>query len=248
MADTAGLIDTTARAGPSHAAPSRWAGAVGVGFVVLFVAGALMDNTPQTNASDAKWISYYASSGNRATLLVAGFLLVLAALCLLAFFSVLWNRVAAAREGRRTNPLPVVAAAAGGAGIAIGAFLSASIAGGMVFGNLPEPAPAIMRLVEQLGFPLLMVAGMFAVALAIAAVSLQAKAAGAFGTGMTVFSLIMAVITLGSFYFIPLLAPLLWVLVTSIILIRRPALARREPSGTPATPSSPDGPAVPAYH
>jgi hypothetical protein len=45
--------------------------------------------------------------------------------------------------------------------------------------------------------------------------------------------------------FIPLLAPLAWVLVASIILIRRPALVRsRELSGTP---SSPDGPAVPAY-
>lgn len=245
MADTAGMIDTTARAGPSHAAPTRWAGAAGIAFVVLFVAAALMGNTPNSNASDATWTSYFASSGHRTTMIVAGFLLVLAALCLLVFFSALWSRVADARGGRRTSPLPLVAAGAGGAALAVGAVLSVSVAGGMIFGSLPEPSAAILRMMGQIGWPVAMVAGMFAVALAIVAIAVQARSAGAFGTAMTVFSIIMAVITLASFLFFPLLAPLLWVLVTSIVLIRRPALARRAP--LPAPPS-PDGPPVPAYH
>jgi hypothetical protein len=54
----------------------------------------------------------------------------------------------------------------------------------------------------------------------------QARAAGAFGKGMTIFGLVVAVITLFSFVFFPVLAPLIWVVTVSIILIRRPALAR----------------------
>jgi hypothetical protein len=237
MADTAGIIDATARAG-TRSGPSRWAGVSGIAFVVLFLVSALMNSTPNGNDSDAKWTSYFASSSHRVTLLVAGFLLVIAALCLMVFFATLWTRVAETSRGRRTNPLAIVAAGTGAAGIAIGAVLSVGVAGGMIFGSLPEPSASILRVMDQLGWPVVMVAGMIPFALAIAVVSLQARAAGAFGAGLTVFSLVMAVITLASFLFFPLLAPLLWVLVVSIVLIRRPGLIRA-PSSPPATPSIP---------
>jgi hypothetical protein len=54
--------------------------------------------------------------------------------------------------------------------------------------------------------PLIFVGGMLALALAVASLALQARAAGAFGTGMTIFSLVMAGITVFSFQFFPVLA------------------------------------------
>jgi len=66
---------------------------------------------------------------------------------------------------------------------------------------------------------------MLALALAVASLALQARAAGAFSTGMTIFSLIVAGITVFSFQFFPVLAPLAWALAVSITLIRRPTLA-----------------------
>ncbi len=56
--------------------------------------------------------------------------------------------------------------------------------------------------------------------------ALQARAVGAFGRGLTIFSLIVAVFTVFAFEFFPVLAPLIWVLTISVVLIRRPALVR----------------------
>ena len=43
---------------------------------------------------------------------------------------------------------------------------------------------------------------------------------------MTIFSLIVAVLTVFSFQFFPVLAPLIWAVTVSVVLIRRPALVR----------------------
>jgi hypothetical protein len=103
----------------------------------------------------------------------------------------------------------------------------------MIFGSMPEPSPGILRVMEDAGTPLVFVGGMIALAVSVASLSLQARAAGAFGKGLTVFSLIMAVLTVFSFEFFPVLAPLIWVLTVSIVLIRRPTLVRAggEPAG-----------------
>jgi hypothetical protein len=44
----------------------------GIAFVVLFVASVFMDNTPNANATDAAWTSYFASAGNRGSAVAAG--------------------------------------------------------------------------------------------------------------------------------------------------------------------------------
>jgi hypothetical protein len=122
------------------------------------------------------------------------------------------------------SPLPVAAAAVSAACIAVGSLLQTLIPGGMIFGSLPEPSPAIMRVLDGVAGPLILVGGMLA--LAVASLTLQARAAGVFGRGMTIFSLVVAVISVFSFAFFPVLAPLVWVVTVSIVLIRRPALAR----------------------
>ena len=53
-----------------------------------------MDNTPDANASNAAWTSYFASAGHRGTALASGFLGVAATLAPLAFLVIIWTRVA----------------------------------------------------------------------------------------------------------------------------------------------------------
>ncbi len=149
---------------------------------------------------------------------------VAAALALVSFLAIVWTRVAAAARPGVASPLPAAAAAVSAACIAVGS-LQALIPGGMIFDSLPEPSPDIMRVLEDAEGPLIFVGGMLALALAVASLALQARAAGAFGTGMTVFSLVVAGITVFSFQFFPALAPLVWAVTVSIALIRRPTLA-----------------------
>ena len=138
---------------------------------------------------------------------------------------IIWARVAAAARPSAASPLPVAATAIS-ACIAVGSLLQALIPGGMIFGSLPEPSPDIMRVLGSAAAPLILVGGMLALALAVASLALQARAAGAFGTSMTIFSLVVAGITVFSFQFFPVLAPLVWAVTLSIALIRRPTLAR----------------------
>ena len=210
---------------------SGWAPLSGIAFVVLFVASVFMDNTPNANASNAAWTSYFASAGNRGLAVTAGFLGVLAALALMSFLVLTWTRVAGAGHLATGRPgtaslLPVAAAAVSAACVAIGSLLQTLIPGGMIFSSLPEPSPDIMRVLGGVAAPLILVGGMLALALAVASLTLQGRAAGAFGKGMTIFGLVVAVITLFSFVFFPVLAPLIWVVTVSVALIRRPALAQ----------------------
>jgi hypothetical protein len=194
-----------------------------VAFVVLFIGGFFALNTPDANASDKKWVDFFASSGNRISLVVSAFLFVLAGLCLLWFLTMVWSRVAAARRPEATSPLPLLAAGAAAISIGIGGVFNAVIAGAMIFGpgKLPEPRADILRVFGQISFPLIAVSGMIAFALALGCLSLQARRAGVFGRGLTIFSLVVAVVALFSFIFFPMLLVLVWFLVASIILLRR---------------------------
>jgi hypothetical protein len=180
-------------------------------------------NTPDANASNKKWLDYFASSGNQIAQVVSAFLFVLAGLCLLWFLTVVWSRVAAARRPEATSPLPLLAAGVAAVSIAIGGVFNAIIAGAMIFGNgkLPEPRADILRVFGQISFPLIAVAGMIAFALALGCLSLQARRAGVFGGGLTIFSLVVAVLALFSFIFFPMLLVLVWFLVVSVVLLRR---------------------------
>jgi hypothetical protein len=189
--------------------------------VVFFVAGFATTPSPTDNNSNLTWLNYFASSGNQIKTLVSGFMFVLAAVCLATFVTSLWSRIAEARRPQLTSPLPLVAAAVGAVGIALGGVLEATVSGGMIFGQLRLPPADILRFGNDASFPAIAVAGMFGTALAIAGIGFQAASAGLFGRRFTVVSVIAAVLTVFSFGFFPLLAPLLWFLVVSIMLLRR---------------------------
>jgi hypothetical protein len=228
MVDTSqgGLHAAVSQESAARGAWPGWAPLSGIAFLVLFVATAFMSGTPDANASDSAWTAWFADAAHRDVLTATAFTGLAAALALMSFIVNIWIRVAAVGPARVTNPLPVAAAAVAAAAIACGALLQAAIPGAMIFNSMPEPSPGIMRVLENVSSPLVFIGGMVALALAVASLSLQARAAGAFGSRLTIFSLVVAVLTLFSFEFFPLLAPLAWVVTVIVILIRRPALVR----------------------
>ncbi len=200
---------------------ARWEPLSGIAFVILFVVGFLMNNPPGDDASDAEWHNYFADRGNRITTTISAFLLVFAGLALLTFLTTVWSTIRRRRALPDTpNPLPVVAAGAAGLSLALGGILQAGVSGAMIFGSLREPGADVLRLVGDLSFPFIAVAGMFAASLSLAALTVQGFAAGFFGRKLLIFGLVIAVGLLGSVFFFPMLLLVIWVIVITIVLMR----------------------------
>lgn len=210
---------------------ARWAPATGIAFVVLFVAAFAVNNQPNADASNRKWLDYFASNSNQAKMVISGFLFVFAGLAFLSFVTTLWRRVAAAQGTRGLSPLPVAGATVAAAGLAIGGVLNAVIAGGMIFGSLPEPGAEVLRTTSQSWFPAIAVGGMIPAALALGSIVVQANRVGLISKRLMNLGLVVAVVALASFVFFPMIVLLLWVLALSVIELRRPPAPAM---GTPA--------------
>ena len=162
-------------------------------------------NPPADNASNARWIANYTGSSEQARHLLTGVLLVLAGLCLAAFFTALWRRI---REVTPSlSPLPLVAAASSAACIAAGGVVMAFVSGGELLGKYPLPSAEVLRLSNDLGFALVGVAGMLAASLAVVCLNIQANAAGVIGRKTYVFGVIVAIALLFGMLFVPVIAP-----------------------------------------
>jgi hypothetical protein len=84
------------------------------------------------------------------------------------------------------------------------------------------PGADVLRLTNDLGFAMVGVGGMTAAALSIACLSMQARTVGLFGRRLLIFSLVVALVLLGSIAFVPIIALLIWLIVVTIVLLRRP--------------------------
>jgi hypothetical protein len=191
-----------------------------IAFVVFFVAGVLVGNTPTDSAPDASWVASYATSGKQGSYLATGVCLILAALCLAGFLTHLWTRIARTRPAQTLSPLPIVAAGIAATCMAAGGALMGVVGGDMLLGSTPLPNADLLRFCNDLGFVMVGVPGMLAAALSIACLAVQAHTAGIFGARMRAFSLVVAVILLGSLEFLPIAALLIWLLVVGIALLR----------------------------
>ncbi|HEX6492678.1 MAG TPA: hypothetical protein VF112_04155 [Candidatus Dormibacteraeota bacterium] len=239
---------------PRAAAWRRWEPLTGVAFIALFLAGVLMQNSPNPDESNAVWTSYFADRAHQAVVTISGFLLVASGLCLVAFLTTVWQRVAAARRPAMSNPLPVIAAGIAGAAIVVGGVAQAAVTGTIIFGSQPEPGVDVLRLSQDLGIPIIMVVGMSAAALSIAAVSIQAYSAGIFGRKLLTLGEVVAVGLLLSVFFFPMALLVIWTGVITTVLLRRGAEADEaaavderlstQLSGAPAR--TPNGVATPA--
>jgi hypothetical protein len=207
----------------------------GTGFIVFFIGGVISSSPPGNNASNAQWVANYTGSGNDWSHVLSGVFLILAALCLMTFLTGMWQRISSARPAGTTSPLPLVAAGVAATLMALGGILMAYIAGSELSGTYPLPSADLLRLSNGLGFLVTGIPGMAATALCLAVLAAQARRAGVFGSKMAVFSWIVAAALLLSFLFVPIVALMVWIVV-SIVSARReqPQSPVSQPTGQAA--------------
>lgn len=206
---------------PTLRAPSslnKWAPATGIAFVVLFVVSVVASSPPADGASDAKWLADYSGTGHKATHVVTGVALVLAGLCLVSFMVTLWTRLSK-QSDQRLSPLPIAAAAVSATCFAVGGML---MGGAISVMSAPTPDANILRLCNDVGFIMVGIAGMLAAALSVVTITFQGRATGQFGSRMTAFGVIVAVVLLAGAAFVPIVALLAWLLVVAVSLLRQP--------------------------
>jgi hypothetical protein len=213
---------------------ARWAPLTGIAFVLLFIGSFVASNPPADSASDKQWLANYAGRANQVSHFTTGILLVLAALCLMSFLTILWTRIAATRRPEMTGPLPLVAAGVSAACIAVGGVLQAGISGSRLVGSSAVSGADLLRFGNDLGFGMVAVGGMLAASLSIACLSVQAYSVGLFGRRLMVFGLVVSVVLLGSLAFIPIAALFIWIIVVAVTLLRSRPLSVRSPQSEKA--------------
>ena len=200
---------------------TAWAG---IAFVPLFVLAAFMvePGPDSQTASDAKLTAWYSDSSNRTVALIGAYLLIVSALTFLAFVAGLQERLRPARErfpiGYRligwTGPLT--------AGLFIvGAMEFVGIIGNISFGDTPIPQADLLR--QNIGYPFVFVAGALVAATLIAITATLAGRIGLFRTWHVWVSYVLALVLVFAVIFTPMAALPVWVLITSIVLLRRRA-------------------------
>jgi hypothetical protein len=200
----------------SYPQPSRVGPWMGIAFVVLFVAGFIVFNTPNKGKDTAKWTRWWTDSGHRAGAIIGGYLMVLG---LLAFVWFMWslNQRLRDRGGMMITFGTLFVTFA-----IVSALVRAAIAGGKVFGDTPVPPGAdFARQFDQIGFGVLLLAGALAAGAFTATASYLARRDAILPGWLTVAGYVVAVLQLVAAFFFPFLLFPLWVLVVSIVLLRR---------------------------
>jgi hypothetical protein len=205
----------------SPAAVLRWAPLTGIATVVFFAISVIASSPPGTGASDTAWTAAYTGSHD-AGHIATGVCLVLSGLMFVLFAAELWRRIT--RRGladRRPSPLPLVAAGVAAACMSVGGMLMAAPSA-VVSGGGPVPGADVLRLCNNTGFALVAIPGMLAVAIAVAALSVQGRRAELFGRRLQVFGFVVAPILLASILFVPIVAWLIWLVVLAVYQLRMP--------------------------
>lgn len=206
----------------------RWGPIAGIVFVVLFVVGVSLavSNLPSGDDSATKISNFYLDKGNRAQVIIGAYLLWLGGLFFIWFLASVRTRLldVEGAPGRLTS-----IAFGGGlvfvAMLMVAAACFASIAGDITFGGEKFIAPDAARFVPEIGYPILLIGGMFAAIAMIDAVSILILRTAMLPKWIGWFGFFAAVVLLAAVYFLPVLAFLLWVLFVSVAMLRAPRAA-----------------------
>ncbi len=221
---------------PTNAAttrrPTGWAGIV---FVVLYVVGLLMLGGAAPDHADDKpfkdnpvkltalWRAYYNDSGHRTTIVIAVFVIIAAALAFVVFGNDLRERLTA-YGARTTGGLAFAGTIIFATVTAVGAIALGWIPGSKTFGDVPIPSGELNYLAPQLGFGIMLLPGGAAAALTLVSAGLGGARSRALPAwlGWTGVVIGIALFFIAAF-FLPLILLVLWVLIASIVMLRRPA-------------------------
>lgn len=193
----------------------------GIAFVVFFIGSVVASSIPNSNAPDRDWVAAYARHGEQARHLITGLCLITAGFCLMTFLTMLWKAVAAARQPEQLSRVPLIAARVSGVSIAVGGLLMGGISAAILIGVAHEPHANALKFGNGAGFAMVAIPGMVSAALSIAYLSVRARTAGFFGKRLMVFSLFVSVVLLAAFVFVPIAALLIWLIVVTIVFMRK---------------------------
>jgi hypothetical protein len=205
----------------------------GVAFAVLLFIGAstMFSGTPSTKKSDSpnlvarKYVTWLDDSGHRTSVLIGGFLIVLAAIALVWFASAVRERL-----GGRGNPMYGFALLAA-AGLAASTAGPLALVGGHAFGAEPLTNDGhVIWLIVESGFPLLLV--MFGLACAAFIATVVVSGRGVLPTWLIVFGWVAVVAGVLAVEFIPLALVVLWFIAAGIYGFLRPEAPAVAAAGT----------------
>jgi hypothetical protein len=188
---------------------------MGIAFVVLFVVGFLVFNTPH-ESNDPKWDTWWDDSGHRTTAVIGLYLMVLA---LLAFVWFMRSLCARFRDG---GGMAITFGSLFVGTLLVSVLIRTALPGGKAFGDqdLPEQVRDWSMQFENLAFGLMLIPGALAAGAFAGVVSYLSRRDAILPNWLTIAGFIVAVLQLVSGFFLPFILFVLWVLVVSIALMR----------------------------
>lgn len=228
-----------------NARMQRWPMVAGIAFAVLTFVGVTMqfgglpdyDGSKDSTAVIAEKVhKALASSGNRTSVIVGAYLLVIAAVCLVAFTAGLRARLLA-EDPDRTVAASLVSGCGlfAAAALAFDGALNAAVPGSISFGNDPVPADASadsVRFMTQLGTPLLFLVFGLTIAALVATMSVAALQTGVLPRWLGYagwLGVLGGVLTAPAGPLL-LILPLLWAIAVGVVGLRAPAPAAPTPA------------------
>jgi hypothetical protein len=203
----------------------RWGPVAGIAFALLFVVGLSLNNLPSSDDSVSKITSYYNDGGNRAQIIIGSYLLWFAGVFFLWFLASLRVRLldVEGMPGRLTSIV------FGGGLVFVGALMVAaacfaSVAGDITFADEKFVSADAARFLPELGYPVLLIGGIFAAIAMIDAASVLIVRTRVLPAWIGYFGFVAAVLLLAAVIFLPLILLVLWVVFVSVAMLRaRPA-------------------------
>ena len=190
---------------------------MGIAFAVLFVVGTFVQPVPKHQKSVTEWAQLWNSSSNRTKQILGAYLVVFGLLAFIWFASKL--RSALGDGAGMMLTFGSVFAAMG----MLFALVGTAIAGNKVFTSAPVPPGPLSQQLSGLAAGILVVPGALAAGVFVAIASYLARRGGALPGWLTIAGYVVAILQLAAVVFFPLLLVPLWVLITSIVLLRREA-------------------------
>lgn len=217
---------STEAATPSGAddRPGSWVRWSGIGFGVLFLVGWItLTFTWDDNATDQEIIDWYGDSGNRVRQMVGAYLTALAGVAFVVFTTGLTQLIPKAGISRLVRSLSMVFSTLLIAATAAIANASASVE----VPGFDEPQDAeLLRLIEGIGFGMVLLGGTIAVGVAVILASYGLRGTRVLPAWLVVAGYVIgAVLALLGVLYIPLVLLVLWALAVGITVRPEPAAA-----------------------
>ena len=190
---------------------------MGIAFSVLFVVGEFIQPSPKDMKDVNEWAQLWNSSSNRTKQILGAYLVVVGLLAFIWFASKL--RSALGDGAGMMLTFGSVFAAMG----MVGTLIATTIAGNKAFASAPVPSGSFSQQLNGVGAGILVVPGALAAGVFVAIASYLARRNSVLPGWLTIFGYAVAVLQVVAVVFIPLLLVPIWVLITSIVLLRREA-------------------------